>query len=61
MKAFRHLLMGLALALTVLGAAIDSAAATRMWGKVTFVGTYTEEPHDGGYSARPRGGRRHRA
>jgi hypothetical protein len=50
MKTVQHLLMGLALA--VLSADVASAATT--WGKVTFVGTISEESHDGAFSARLR-------
>ena len=51
MKAVRHLLTGLALALAVFGAGVASAATT--WGKVTFVGTISEDNADG-YHARLR-------
>jgi hypothetical protein len=51
MKAVRHLLTGLALALALLGA--DVASAATIWGKVTFVGTISEDSADG-YHARLR-------
>jgi hypothetical protein len=52
MKAFQHLLPGLVMALAVLGAGIASASTT--WGKVTFVGTISEENSGGVFSARLR-------
>jgi hypothetical protein len=51
MTAFRHLLMGAAMILTGLGADVASAATT--WGKVTFIGTISEE-YSEGYHARLR-------
>jgi hypothetical protein len=50
MKNVRRLLLGMAMALAVLNAGVASAATT--WGTVTFVGTISEESHDGGFSAR---------
>ena len=51
MKAVRHLLTAMVLALAVLGAGVASAASTV--GKVTFVGTIGEE-YSEGYHARLR-------
>jgi hypothetical protein len=51
MTAFRHLSMGAAMILAVLVADVASAATT--WGKVTFVGTISEE-YSEGYHARLR-------
>jgi hypothetical protein len=51
MKTVRHLLMGLALALAVLGAGVASANST-VYGTVTMISPTNEEFHDGGMSAR---------
>ena len=52
MKAVRHLLMGVAMILAVLVAGVASASSAV--GKVTFVGTISEENSDIGYHARLR-------
>jgi hypothetical protein len=52
MKNVRHLLIGLAMVLAVLGAGVASASTT--WGKVTFVGTIAEDRSGGGFHARLR-------
>jgi hypothetical protein len=51
MKGVRHLLMGAAMILAALVADVASASTT--WGKVTFVGTFTQE-YAQGYHARLR-------